>query len=97
MKYDINTGKIIVSLSEFVSLARRSVSATATPDEEEPRLRGLSERVISGAINKALTGEIRYEFAVLGRTAEILMRADEIVFVIDIFECFVQICIHFGI
>ena len=47
MRYDSDKNKIIISLSEFVSLARRLISVGVSSDEDEPVLRGIPERVPS--------------------------------------------------
>lgn len=36
MRYDAESGKILISLTEFVSIARRGVSPSATFDDDEP-------------------------------------------------------------
>ena len=78
MRYDADKDKITISLGEFVSLARRSVSATGAHDEDEPRLRGISERMLGALTDSSLTGKLGYEFSAFGHTIEILMQADEI-------------------
>ena len=44
MKYDKERGIIEISLKEFVSIARRGVSPTASPDEDEPTGGSVADR-----------------------------------------------------
>ncbi len=76
MKYDVNDGKIIISLREFVSIARRSISATASFDEDEPRLSEVSSRRLASIVGSAEGVDFVHEFSAGGYDYKLLLHAD---------------------
>ncbi|MBE6532187.1 MAG: ATP-dependent DNA helicase [Ruminococcaceae bacterium] len=76
MKYDISEEKIIISQREFVSIARRSVSATASFDEDEPSLSEISAKRLSAIVGEVKEVGISHEFSALGYGFKLILRAD---------------------
>ena len=62
MRYDSEKELIRISLGEFVSIARRGISPTASYDEDEPDV-GSVARARLGSIIGDITGEeLKYRF-----------------------------------
>ncbi|MBP3401809.1 MAG: ATP-dependent DNA helicase [Clostridia bacterium] len=78
MKYDVNEEKIIVSLREFVSIARRSISATASFDEDEPHLSEVSSRRLAAIVGSLEAVDFSHEFSAMEHSFRLLLRADGI-------------------
>ena len=76
MKYDINEEKIVLSQREFVSIARRSVSATASFDEDEPSLSEISSKRLEAIVGPIEPYEFSEEFSALGYDFRLILRAD---------------------
>lgn len=77
MKYDVTDKKIIISLREFVSIARRSVSATSSFDEDEPRLSEISARRLSSIIGAAEGVDFTHEFSAGDYDFRLVLHADD--------------------
>lgn len=76
MRYDADSGKILISVGEFVAIARRSISPTLPTDEEEPTV-----RVGRGQRGRAADGtrlEMRYGFECNGIPFELYGAPEEI-------------------
>ena len=73
MRYDKDTDKFEIELSEFVGTARRTSARIPVCDEEEPRAGELSQRLISRALSGEEAKEINFEFRAGGLT--FLLRA----------------------
>ena len=76
MKYDGESGKIFISLSELVSTARRRIATALPYDDEEPMLSPVSARRLESALGDAMPQEIRYGFSAAGRDFELVARVD---------------------
>ena len=50
MRYDSESGKILISCREFVSTARRGISTVMPSDSDEPELRKISKRILKKII-----------------------------------------------
>lgn len=50
MRYDSESGKILISCREFVSTARRGISTVIPSDSDEPELRKISKRILKKII-----------------------------------------------
>ncbi len=78
MRYNRETNKISVDLYEFVTLARRSLSALGAPDEDEPRLSEITEKRLSKIIGEHRCRTLYYEFSSSGYDFEMSPSADAI-------------------
>ena len=76
MKYDINEEKIVLSQREFVSIARRSVSATASFDEDEPSLSEISAKRLEAIVGPIEPYGFSEDFSALGYDFRLILRAD---------------------
>ncbi len=63
MKYDTETGRISVGLSELVTLARRSLSIHGTNDEDEPRSAEALGRRLKRIIGEYTKSGLYFEFS----------------------------------
>ncbi|MBQ7387367.1 MAG: ATP-dependent DNA helicase [Clostridia bacterium] len=77
MKYDRESGKILLTLGEFVTVARRRVAATAH-DEDEPCVSGVSSRILRSIIGEHTPEALTFGFSGLGYSFELAMSADAI-------------------
>ncbi len=77
MKYDRERGKISITLTEFVTIARRRVAAVAR-DEDEPCVSGVSTRLLCSLIGEHEKETITFAFDGLGYSFEMSMVADMI-------------------
>ena len=78
MKYDVNAEKIIISLREFVSIARRSISATSSFDEDEPTLSEVSKRRLASILGIAEALDFSHGFSAGGYDFSLLLHADSL-------------------
>ena len=62
MRYDAESNIIKIHLSEFVSIARRGISPSASYDEDEPNISELTKNAINRIICKAEPTELCYRF-----------------------------------
>ena len=76
MRYDSDSGKILIELRELVTLARRSLSALPTRDEDEPRLAELTKRRLTKIIGEHSSERLYFGFSSSGREFEITPTAD---------------------
>ena len=64
MRFDEESGKIRINLSEFVSISKRAVSPTPTRDEDEVGNERISRRVLERIVGKYDTESFDFEFSV---------------------------------
>ncbi len=62
MKYDSDAGIIRIGLSEFVSIARRGISTSASYDEDEPSVSPISMTRIRDIMGEVGDGRLCYRF-----------------------------------
>ena len=62
MKYDKERGIIEISLKEFVSIARRGVSPTASPDEDEPTGGSVADRRLAKIVGDVPRERLNFQF-----------------------------------
>ena len=77
MRYDKEFGKIILGLSEFVTVARRRV-ATAARDEDEPAVSEVSARMLRSIAGDMTPETVIFGFEGAGYTFELKMTADSV-------------------
>ncbi len=77
MRYDKESGKILLTLGEFVTVARRRVSSVSH-DEDEPCILGASSRMLSSLIGEHSPESITFGFESLGYSFLLSMTADKI-------------------
>ena len=78
MRYDSDSGKIIITLSELVAIARRGISRTLPADEEEPGVSTPSVRLRRALGCTESRVCLRYGFSAMGYEFELLGDADRI-------------------
>ena len=62
MRYDAEKELIRISLSEFVAIARRGISPTASYDEDEPSISPIARTRLHGIIGEIADEELHYRF-----------------------------------
>ena len=72
MRYDPESNKIEIGLAEFVSIARRRISATATPDEDEPCISEPAARSLKSYLPEAEKQTLRFGFDSEGYSFELV-------------------------
>ena len=70
MKYDSQSGKILITLSQFVTIARRRLAAAHTPDELEPVISTASTRMLRSVIGEVHGECLTFGFETLGYSFE---------------------------
>ena len=80
MLYDQDSGKIKISLKEFVGIARRGISPTLPFDEDEPNITDTSLLLLKGELPDIRRDRVIYGFSAMGFEFELYM---QIVHVID--------------
>lgn len=78
MRYNAETAKIYIELCEFVALARKSLSAVMTRDEDEPRLSEITERRLTRIIGEHKPEKLYFGFSSSGWDFEIAPTANAI-------------------
>lgn len=78
MRYDIDTGKILITLGELVLIARRGISATLPVDEDEPNICRPSLMIRRAALGDKEPIPVRFGFDALGYSFELIGEADMI-------------------
>ncbi len=76
MRFDNETGKIKITLSEFVSISRRAISPTLPYDEDEPNLSGAPQRILKSLIGDIKPYRINLDFEAGGYSFELSADAD---------------------
>ncbi len=71
MKYDSESGKILITLGEFVSIARRRIAASLPYDDEEPSLGEVSARRLRAVVRDIAEQKINFGFSAAGRDFEL--------------------------
>ena len=59
MRYDAESGKILIGVSEMVAIARRKISPILPFDEDEPELSEASFRRLAAYLEGASPAELR--------------------------------------
>ena len=62
MRFDESIKKIIIDLSEFVSISKRAVSPTPSYDEDEVGNERVSARILKRIVGEASTENLDFEF-----------------------------------
>ena len=62
MQYDAELGRIIITLGEFVSVARRGISPTLSRDEDEPRVSSVAKSRLERIYGSFKRKILKYEF-----------------------------------
>ena len=78
MRYDSESGKIVISLGELVAIARRGISRTLPVDEDEPGVSLPSLRLRRALGCDGTRVSLRYGFSAMGYEFELLGDADRI-------------------
>lgn len=78
MRYDTDSGKILITLGELVLIARRGISATLPVDEDEPNIKRPSLITRRAVLGDKEPVPIRYGFNALGYSFELIGEADAI-------------------
>ena len=78
MRYDSEKELIRISLGEFVSIARRGISPTASYDEDEPEVNRITRARLGGIIGDITGEELKYRFIDGEFTFELSATADSI-------------------
>ena len=78
MRYDPESNKIEVGLAEFVSIARRRISATATPDEDEPCISEPASRSLRSYLPEAEKQTLRFGFDSDGYSFELVATVTDV-------------------
>ncbi len=76
MRYDDKTGKIKISLSELVTIARRGISPTLPCDEDEPKTDSLKSQKLRRLIPDLESSDLHYGFDCDGFSFEMSATAD---------------------
>ena len=76
MRYDAESGKILIGVSEMVAIARRKISPILPFDEDEPELSEASSRRLAAYLEGASPAELRLGFESGGYSFELCGRAD---------------------
>ena len=79
MRYNGESGKIIITLGELVAIARRGISRTLPADEDEPGISSPSLRLRHALVGEGARVPMRYGFSALGYEFELAGDADRIV------------------
>ena len=78
MLFDKERQVIAISLSEFVSIARRGISPTLPLDEDEPNVSETTSRRLRAIIGECEGEKVYYSFAACGHQFELVMKAEGI-------------------
>ncbi|MBO5907179.1 MAG: ATP-dependent DNA helicase [Clostridia bacterium] len=78
MRYDSDTGKIKITLKEFVTIARRALSPTLPCDENEPTLLDAPRRILKVALGEINPETLTLGFDTAGHSFELIAPADDI-------------------
>lgn len=78
MRYDSDSGKILITLGELVLIARRGISATLPVDEDEPNISRASMMIRRAVLGDREPVPIRFGFESLGFSFELIGEADMI-------------------
>ncbi len=62
MRYDKDAQLLRISFSEFVAIARRGISPTASPDEDEPAISPIARTRLHGIIGEIADETLHYRF-----------------------------------
>ena len=74
MLYDKDSGKIKISLKEFIGIARRGISPTLPFDEDEPNISDTSLLLLKGDLPDIKRERVIYGFSALGYDFELYMQ-----------------------
>lgn len=74
MLYDKDTGKIKISLKEFIGIARRGISPTLPFDEDEPNITDTSLLLLKGELPDIKKERVIYGFSAMGYDFELYMQ-----------------------
>ena len=74
MLYDRESGKIKISLKEFIGIARRGISPTLPFDEDEPNISDTSLLLLRGELPDIKRDEVIYGFSAMGYDFELYMQ-----------------------
>ena len=78
MRYDTESGKIKIALSEFVSISRRGISPALPFDDDEPNVSEPSKRRIRAILGETSPEKIYFGFEAAGHSFELSMNADSV-------------------
>lgn len=78
MRYDTDSGKILITLGELVLIARRGISATLPVDEDEPNFSRASYIIRRAVLGDREPVPVRFGFDALGFSFELIGEADMI-------------------
>lgn len=78
MRYDADSGKILITVSELVSIARRGISPVMPHDEDEPELFRPSTIIRQNILADATPVALRHGFSAMGYDFELTGEADAI-------------------
>ena len=76
MRYNADSGKILISNREFVATARRGIAASVPSDSDEPEVLRLSRRILSGIIGEAAPQKISFDFECGGYSFTLTAKAE---------------------
>ena len=74
MLYDRESGKIKISLKEFIGIARRGISPTLPFDEDEPNISDTSLLLLKGDLPDIKRERVIYGFSAMGYDFELYMQ-----------------------
>ena len=74
MLYDRDSGKIKISLKEFIGIARRGISPTLPFDEDEPNISDTSLLLLKGDLPDVKRERVIYGFSAMGYEFELYMQ-----------------------
>ena len=78
MKYESDSGKILISCREFVSIARRGISVAVPTDADEPELHKTSRGLLNKILGERRNEEIIWGFDACSYSFELICHADKI-------------------
>lgn len=78
MKYDSDSGKILIAVSELVAVARRGISPTLPLDEDEPYISEPTLRARRATLGEGAAVPLRYGFQAAEYDFELIGSADKI-------------------
>ncbi len=78
MRYDAESGKILISNREFVATARRGIAASVPSDSDEPVLLSFSKRILNDIIGNAKSEIINYDFECNQHKFTLVARSEKI-------------------